>query len=260
MKTSDEFLRGLAYKLLPFVPPVWGHWFRNRIVLRSVLEKLSINCVLDVGAHRGEYGTLLRRIGYRGWIISFEPVRASFESLKRIAAERPPWRVFPYGLGADNERREINVTEGTSFSSFLTPREESQIRFPTNRVERREEVDVRSLDRILEACLADIPSPRIYLKLDTQGFDLSVLEGARTILPKILALQTEVSLHDIYRGMCSFAESVSRFQAAGFEVIDFVTVTRDMDRLCAIEADCIMARKPVWERPLSPATKITSPS
>jgi FkbM family methyltransferase len=201
-----------------------------------------------VGANRGQYGTLLRGIGYTGWIISFEPVQANYEVLKAVAAKREPWRVFPYALGATNERREINVAEETVFSSFLTPREESQVRFPTNRMERKEEVDVRRLDGILETCLKDISSPRIYLKLDTQGFDLAVIEGAQTILPRILALQTEVSLHDLYHGMPGFVESISRLQAAGFEIIDFVTVNRDVDRLCAIDMDCLMARKPDWNR------------
>lgn len=245
---SVEFLRAFAYKLLPYLPLNWAHWSRNRLLLRHVLRKLSINCVLDVGANRGQFGTVLRGIGYTGWIISFEPVRASYEVLKAVAAEREPWRVFPYALGPTDERREINVAEETVFSSFLPPREESQIRFPKNRLERKEEVDVRRLDGVLETCLMDISSCRIYLKLDTQGFDLSVMEGAQTILPRILALQTEVSLHDLYHGMHNFVESVSKFQAAGFEVIDFVTVNRDIDQLCAIDMDCIMARKPDWNR------------
>jgi FkbM family methyltransferase len=244
-----EFFRTCAYKALPFLPINWAHWFRNRILLRYILGKLSINCVLDVGANRGQFGTLLRGIGYTGWIISFEPVRANYEVLKALAAKREPWRVFPYALGAADERREINVAEETVFSSFLTPREESQVRFPTNRLERKEEVEVRRLDRILETCLKDISSPRIYLKLDTQGFDLAVIEGAQTILPRILALQTEVSLHDLYHGMPSFVESISRLRAFGFEIIDFVTVNRDVDRLCAIDMDCLMARKPDWNRP-----------
>jgi hypothetical protein len=42
---------------------------------------------------------------------------------------------------------------------------------------------------------------------------------------------------------------VSREVEPGFEVIDFITVNRDIDDLCAIEMDYIMARKPDWERP-----------
>lgn len=255
MSSFDKFLRTSADKLLPYVPSKWAHWLRDRLVLKRVLEKLFINCVLDVGANRGQYGILLRRMGYRGYIISFEPVRENYEVLKVIASQREPWRVFPYALGADNERREINVATESVFSSFLTPVEESQVRFRGNRVMRKEEVDVWRLDHVLETCLMDISSPRIYLKLDTQGFDLSVIEGAQSILPKILALQTEVSLHNIYHGMQDFVDSVAKFQAKGFEVIDFITINRDIDQLCALEMDCIMARKPAWEH-----TPDTSPA
>jgi FkbM family methyltransferase len=256
MRISDDLLRAFAYRFLPCVPSDWGEWLRKRLVLRQILGKLSINCVLDVGAHRGEYGTLLRKIGYRGWIISFEPVRDSYEFLKSVASSHPPWRVYPYGLGVSNERRGINVTEETSFSSFLTPLEESQTRFPKNRVKSREDVDVRRLDSILEECLTNISSPRIYLKLDTQGFELSVMEGAQSTLPRILALQTEVSVHDIYQDMHKFVDTVAKFQAAGFEVIDFVTVNRDIDQLCVIDTDCFMARKPEWEQPAARKSQI----
>src|SRR5579864_1371671 len=129
MSRSEDFLRTLACKILPYVPPFWAHWFRNRVVLKNVLGKLSINCVIDVGANQGQFGTLLRRIGYRGWIISFEPVRASYEALDALAAKEKLWRVFPYALGAENERRQINVTDESVFSSFLAPLEESQVRF-----------------------------------------------------------------------------------------------------------------------------------
>ena len=247
MKMYEKFLRTSADKLLPHVPSKWAYWLRDRLVLKHVLEKLSINCVLDVGANRGQYGILLRRMGYRGYIVSFEPVRENYNVLKVIASQKEPWRVFPYALGADNERREINVAAESVFSSFLTPMEESQVRFRGNRVMRKEEVEVWRLDHVLETCLKDISSPRMYLKLDTQGFDLTVMEGAQSILPRILALQVEVSLHKIYHGMHGFADSVAEFETRGFEVIDFITVNRDIDQLCALEMDCIMARKPVWQ-------------
>jgi FkbM family methyltransferase len=247
MSVSQQLLRASAYKVLPRVPSGWAHWLRHRVILRSVLKKLSINCVLDVGANRGQYGTMLRRIGYDGWILSFEPVRANYELLQAEAANWERWRVFPFALGEEAERRTINVTAETVFSSFLDPREESQARFRNNRVERREIVDVKRLDAVLDECLTGIESPRIYLKLDTQGFDLEVMAGAKKVLPRILGLQTEVALRSIYHGMRSFAESVGWFQTNGFEVIDFVTVNRDVDDLCAIEMDCIMARRPEWK-------------
>src|SRR5690242_4934261 len=132
--------RSSAYRVASNVPSAWLQWLRGRSVLKQVLETLAINCVLDVGANRGQFGMLLRRIGYRGWILSFEPVRSNYQILEKVAARHGPWRVFPHALGVTKCVSEINVTETTLFSSFLTPKAEMQKRFPQNRVVRTETV------------------------------------------------------------------------------------------------------------------------
>src|SRR5205814_5174916 len=100
--------------------------------------------------------------------------------------------------------------------------------------ERTEEVEVRCLDTILATCLDGIQSPRIYLKMDTQGFDLEVVRGAESVLARIVALQTEVSFRSIYNEMPGFSESINELQIRGFDVVDFLSVASDGDGLCAI--------------------------
>lgn len=236
-------LRFSGYQVVSHLPDEWLRWLRGRCALKGILEGLSINCVFDVGANRGQFGTILRHLGYRGWIISFEPVQANLEALQAVAAAAQPWRVFPYALGANDGYSKINVTQVTEFSSFLVPRQESQIKFPGNHVARTEEVEIRRLDSVFDVCMEGIPSPRIYVKLDTQGFDLEVARGAESTLNKVLALQTEICFRPIYNGMSGFADSISHFRARGFEVVDFVPISNDPDDLCAVEMDCVMARK-----------------
>jgi len=236
-------LRFSGYQVISRLPAEWLRWLRSRSVPKHVLERLSINCVLDVGANRGQFGTMLRQIGYKGWIISLEPVRVNLAALEKVAAAAGPWRVLPYALGASDGRQKINVTDRSELSSFFTPNQESQSRFPGIRVARTEEVEVRRLDGIFDSCLEGIPSPRVYLKLDTQGYDLEVARGAEPVLDKVLALQTEISFRPIYNGMSGFAMSVSQFQAYGFEVFDFTPVTWEKDQLRVIEMDCVMVRK-----------------
>jgi FkbM family methyltransferase len=236
-------LRFWGYRVVSHLPVEWLRWLRSRTVPKDLLKRLQINCVFDVGANRGQFGTMLRQAGYRGWILSFEPVRANLAVLERVAAAAPPWRVFPYALGANNGHQKINVTHETVFSSFLTPRQESQTRFPQNRVVGTEEVEVRRLDGVFDTCIEGIPSPRVYLKLDTQGFDLEVARGAESVLDRVLALQTEISFRPIYIGMPGFAASISHFQDCGFEVVDFIPVTWETDQLRAVEMDCVMVRE-----------------
>jgi len=238
--------RASAYKMASLLPTNWLEWMRGKSMLRDVLNTLSIDCVIDVGANRGQYGLTLRGLGYAKDIISFEPVESNLESLRKTAARNQPWRVFPYALGNTDGSAEINVTTNTVFSSLLTPDDESRSRFPANRTDRRETVEIRRLENVLEECLRGIAASRLYLKLDTQGFDLEVLRGAASVLPRVLALQTEVSFRSIYHAMHDFTESIAEFRACGFEVVDFLPGVRDIDHLSAIEMDCIMARRPQW--------------
>jgi FkbM family methyltransferase len=252
-KLIQKVLKSAGLELVPHPP---SDWVACRNILRNVLNKLSINCVLDVGANRGQYGSMLRDIGYRGQIFSFEPVRDHFEALSACAASQGPWKCFNYALGARNEQAEINVTDEDVFSSFLAPREDSQERFPRNRVTRSETVQVRRLDSVLSECIAGVTSARIYLKMDTQGFDLEVLAGAAGVLPSVMALQSEVSFRPIYYGMPGYQDSLRELQALGFGVVDFIPVNRDSGGLCSIEMDCVMARTGLTvEKPVTSKTQ-----
>jgi FkbM family methyltransferase len=233
----QKCIRSLGYEVVPYPP---SDYVRSRDSVRRVLDKLSIDCVIDVGANHGQYGDWLRDIGYKGWIVSFEPVRAPFEDLAKHAAARPPWRVFQYALGSEDGQAEINVNVHDVLTSFLAPIVTETL--PWSRVANRETVEVRRLDSILDECLTGIASRRLYLKLDTQGFDLEAVRGAEGVLTDFLAAQTEVSFVPLYEAMPNWIDSLKEFQSRGFSVVDFMPVTRVAGDLLMMEMDCILAR------------------
>ena len=87
--------------------------------LNNVFKKYSIDCVIDVGANSGQYGTFLRSIGFNGWIVSFEPVKSVFEKLVENAKKDKKWICYNMALGDKSEKKIINVFSSTVFSSFL---------------------------------------------------------------------------------------------------------------------------------------------
>src|SRR5205807_2909453 len=86
--------------------------------LAELFARVAPDCVLDVGANAGQYAQMLRRHGYRGWIVSFEPVRGAFEELEQAAGRDARWRAFRRALGARSERRRIEVAGVSQLSSF----------------------------------------------------------------------------------------------------------------------------------------------
>ena len=61
--------------------------------LKQLLTKLDADCVLDVGANCGEFALLLRKIGFQGWILSFEPNPAHAPALESHSAGDGKWEL-----------------------------------------------------------------------------------------------------------------------------------------------------------------------
>lgn len=209
--------------------------------LAGLLRKLEIDCVIDVGAHWGGFGTLLRDGGYGGQIVSFEPVTATFERLRERAADDDAWTVHPLALGATNGTVTINVTGATDFSSILEAGELGARLWPDNTVVAdEEEVEVRRLDDVFGDVVPSNTTRR-FLKMDTQGYDLEVFRGAAGCLESIRGLMSELSVQPIYRGMPHYLEALAAYEEAGFAITGMYPVSRD-DDWRVIEYDCVMTR------------------
>jgi FkbM family methyltransferase len=209
----------------------------------GVLRTYDINCVLDVGANRGQFGQMLRRGGYRGHIASFEPVPDALKDLRRRAEPDENWSVHAIALGREEGTTTMQTIPGqATLSSMLAPSEYGRARFPRMAEVVPQEVPVRRLDGLLDAITESIPQPRIYLKLDTQGFDLKVFQGLGERTRDIAALQSELALLKIYEGMPRMPQALEEYERAGFEVSGLFPVSREYSTTRILEYDCIFVR------------------
>lgn len=206
-----------------------------------MLRELDVNCVLDVGANRGQYARSLRRVGYTGRIVSFEPLDEFVELLEAEACDDPDWLVYDCALGAENTEAEINVSGGTMSSllesSAFGKRWSQKLREMTP-----ETIQIRRLDAVFDEATAGLDDPRVYLKMDTQGYDLQTFRGAGERIDKVLGMQSELSCVPIYEGMPRLPEQLTEYEAAGFEVAGMFQVSRHSATLRIIEFDVMMVR------------------
>lgn len=217
-------------------------------LLQTVLRRLDVNVVLDVGANRGQFGRNLRILGYRGRIVSYEPVSANLDKLREAAEGDEDWLVEPMALGDVDATSDIHVSAGAGvLSSLLDSNEFGRKRFTNMRDEvgARETIQVRRLDAVCGRAVAGIDHPRLYLKLDTQGYDLQALAGAGDRLRDVVAMQSEVSCIPIYEGMPHLTQQIATYEEAGFASAGMFPVSWDHETLAVIEFDVLMVRREV---------------
>jgi FkbM family methyltransferase len=211
--------------------------------LVHLLRVLDVNCVLDVGANQGQYGLELRHAGYDGHIVSFEPVPDCFEALRLVAMGDPRWTAHPWALGTEDGSARINIAARSGMSSFLTPNAYAHERFGAlMQTVGTVDVPVRRLEAVLDEVTRHIESPRLFLKMDTQGYDLEVFGGLGAAGTRLRGLQSEVSALPIYAGMPGMSEALSVYRSHGFALTGMFPVSRDERSLRVIEFDCVMAR------------------
>lgn len=213
----------------------------QRVQLPALFEMYGVNCVIDVGAHEGEYAKRLRAGGYEGRIVSFEPVPRAFAELERVAAADSDWHVHRLALGREEGVTTMNAVPGT-LSSLRPPTEFGARRYKRLRDPEPVEVQVRRLDSMLDEVLQGLERPRPYLKLDTQGFDLDAFTGTGDRISEFVGMQSELALMQIYEGMPRLPEALGAYEEAGFDVAAMYPVSRQGKTARVLEFDCVMVR------------------
>lgn len=213
--------------------------------LNWLLQDMQVDLVIDVGANEGQFGRRLRAGGYAGRIVSFEPVAAVAERLRQRTADDPKWDVHQLALGEEDVSASIHVATSASASKInsLLPASDFGARWsPGLRETEEQQVEVRRLDGLWDHIAGGPTAPRVFLKMDTQGFDLPAFRGANGVLDQIVAMQSEVAFIPLYDGMPRISEQLAVYEEAGFETSGIFPVSRHAPTRRLLEADLVMVR------------------
>ena len=233
-----------VYKRLGIV-----HLGRRRVRdLIDFMEDREIDLVLDVGANVGQFGESLRANGYRGRIISYEPVESAFNTLSIKAAADGNWEAHHCGLGAAQGEAVIHVSELTVFSSILKLTGVALLHDKRLAVERTEKIGIRTLDEVAEGLTGNI-----LLKIDTQGYERQIIEGGRQTVARVKGILMELPIIHVYDGEWQFHEAAKFMADAGFVPAQIQPVNyHGLDNVSLVDVDCLF-------RPLGPADERRGP-
>ncbi len=210
--TLQSLTRRWGWDVVPFTAELHPAPRRRRL-----LDHAAIDTVLDVGANAGQFGRELRSLGYRGRIVSFEPLADAFARLQAASRGDPAWRVLNLALGDEPGVRNLHRAANSESSSLREMLPLHADAAPYARYIGAEPVTVETLDRVFDDVCAD--SRNVFLKVDTQGYEWQVLRGAAHSLPRIDTLQIELSLAPLYQGQALFDELYAELRRGGYSLV-----------------------------------------
>jgi FkbM family methyltransferase len=219
----------------------WNAQSSSEAALSMMLSYHGIDTVLDVGANEGQYARVLRELGFRGRIISFEPLSGPYQRLRELAAGDDLWVIAPQmALGTEEGQITVNISSQLVASSVLPMGKLLEGVSPQLKYVGTEVVPVSRLDTACKEYVSG--ATRLFLKVDVQGYELEVLRGAADLLRTVLGAQLELSFVTLYEGQALFSELVDFMRHQGFEIWGIIPGLVDNSSGRLLQADGIFFR------------------
>lgn len=181
----------------------------------AALRAFGIDLVIDIGANDGQFAKELRAGGYTGRIVSFEPLTTAHHRLLKASNNDSAWQVHSRcAVGDRLGEIELNISSNSVSSSVLPMLTAHSNAAPESTYLGSEIAPLTTVDEAVLPYFEGAKAP--FLKIDTQGYEWHVLDGALASLPKVRGIQMELSLLPLYEGQRLWQESIERLETAGF--------------------------------------------
>lgn len=170
----------------------YGNYIDRKLILHEYYEKRQIETIvtlinnnnvqkfMDIGANFGLYSlTVARKCPKVSKIISFEPDRDNYNNLcGNIFVNEFSHKIQTYSLGLSNRSAMVKFLKNSGKSSGTSRISETAP--DSTKTERYSEVEIEvaTLDSLAAGCSGEI----VAMKIDVEGHELMVLEGAKNLI------------------------------------------------------------------------------
>ena len=206
----------------------------------KLINHYNINKILDVGANDGGFANEMFDIGYNGKIVSFEPLLSAYSIIENKSKKNNSWSTVNIALGDFDGDSYINVSKNSVSSSILDMLPKHLNSEPTSLYISKEKIFVKKLDSIFDNYCNE--NDNVYLKIDTQGFEKQILDGALNSLHKVKGIQLELSLTPLYDATHTYKEIITFLNNLGFDLYSIESGFSDIHTGQLLQIDGIFYR------------------
>ena len=218
--------------------------YNNGFNLQKVFDHFKINYVLDVGAYTGTYAMSLRRFGYKGKILSFEPVVSNHTKLVKNSIKDDKWTIHQrIALGSTRSKGKINISKKKDSSSILRVKNLHKILEPDSKIIGSENINIDTIDNIMDN-YKNVKLKNSILKIDTQGYEYEVLLGSKKTLKNIRLIQIELSLESLYTKQKNSNLITKFLNKNNFRIWNIIPGFKDKEKSRLLQYDAIFYKNP----------------
>jgi FkbM family methyltransferase len=211
------------------------------VFLNNILNNRSIDCFLDIGAFQGDFAKNLILSGFKGHVISFEPVSENYNKLQFKAQKFKNWEVYKrIGLGDKREVLKINVSENLQSSSFLSNNSNHVELLNESKYKYTEDCEIILLDDLYDKL--NLNYKNIFLKIDAQGFETKIINGGPKIINMCKGIICEVNNEILYENDIHWKEMIRILEDQNFKLHSIRDAYTDTKSGKTIQFDVIFVR------------------
>lgn len=204
-----------------------------------VRQNISPMTVIDIGANTGQFAVAAAKLWPMATILSFEPQPACYRRLRDCADKVRNIKTFNVALGSKREVKAMRINAHHHSSSFLPMTENHLAAFPEATESGTEMTEIVPLD---DALSGENLRGQVLLKIDVQGYESFVLEGARNTLQFTDYVVLETSFKPLYEGEKLFGDIVEMMRDYGFRFLRPVGFLTDGKTDEILQMDALFVR------------------
>ncbi|MFT5663258.1 MAG: FkbM family methyltransferase [Gammaproteobacteria bacterium] len=212
--------------------------------INQCLRHIDAELVFDIGANTGEFAEETRDAGFEGKIVSVEPLSTAHELLEVSAHGDSEWVIHPRcAIGDFNGEIEINISENSVSSSVLPMLDSHSDAAEGSAYIGSEKVPIVRLDDLFKTYVSTKSVNSFFIKIDTQGFEWEVLDGAPEALKNANGILCELSLAPLYEGQKLWRDIIDRLESEGFILWAVLKGFTDYRNGRSLQVDAVFLRR-----------------
>ena len=211
--------------------PIKEIWLKNK----------NIQTIFDIGAHNGGYATRARKIFPKARIYSFEALQDEYKNLINRFEGDDLFSGHNIALSNYNGETPFYKSDYTGSSSILEMSDLHKSAYPYTA--NNKEIKIRCCtldDYIIENKI--LVEDNILLKIDVQGAEMMVLEGASDLLDRTSVILSEVSFNTVYKSNVLFNDISEFLKKRRFKIEGIKNVSQSLVDGTYLQADAYFTK------------------